>query len=164
MGRLLALFIVVPAVELALLIEIGSRIGTPATLALIVVTGAIGATLARAQGLAVLRELQQQLEQGELPAGVLVDGLMVLLAAALLVTPGVLTDVVGFSCLVPGFRNLIKGLAQQRFEQAVRDKRIHFTTVRGDSGPIDPFSRDEPIDVTDRGEDARDPRDPRTLH
>lgn len=164
MGRLLLLFIVVPAVELALLIEIGGRIGTPATLALIVVTGAIGATLARAQGLAVLRELQQQLERGELPAGILVDGLMVLLAAALLVTPGVLTDIVGFSCLVPGFRNLIKGLAQQRFEQAVREKRIHFTTFGGQADPRDTFSVDEPVDVTELGEDERGPGNGRTLH
>jgi UPF0716 protein FxsA len=164
MGRLLLLFIAVPAIELALLIEIGSRIGTPATLGLIVVTGAIGATLARAQGLAVLRDLQQQLERGELPAGVLVDGLMVLLAAALLVTPGVLTDVVGFSCLVPRFRNLVKRKVQQRFERAVREKRVDFTVFHGDLGPQDAFSHDEEIDVTERGEHQLRPTDRRTLH
>ena len=164
MGRLLLLFIVVPAVELALLIEIGSRIGTLATLGLIVVTGAIGATLARSQGLAVLRELQQQLESGELPAGILVDGLLVLLAAALLVTPGVLTDIVGFSCLVPRFRNLVKRLVQERFEKAVREKRVNFTVFGGGTAPEDAFPRAEPIDVTDRGEHERSPTDGRTLH
>ena len=185
MGRLLLLFIVVPAVELALLIEIGARIGTPATLALIVVTGAIGASMARAQGLSVLRDLQGQLESGQLPAGVLVDGLMVLVAAALLVTPGVLTDVVGFSCLVPGFRSWVKRRLQQSFERAVREKRVHFSVFGSDGahGPDNPFSgggvqgpgspfgsggspfgQDEPIDVTDRGEDERSDRDRRTLH
>jgi UPF0716 protein FxsA len=154
MGRLLLLFIAVPAAELALLIEIGGRIGTPATLALIVVTGILGASLARQQGLAVLGELQVRLQKGELPASTLVDGLLVLLAAALLVTPGVLTDAVGFLCLAPSFRGWLKRQLQARFERAVAEQKIHV------SGWDDtPFSTgSEPRDITDRGQDER------TLH
>ena len=124
-GRLLLLFIIVPAVELALLIEVGSRIGTPATLGLIVATGVVGAALARSQGLSVLGQVQRDLAEGRLPAGALVDGAIILVAGALLMTPGILTDAFGFLCLLPGLRHLIKRVLWRRFESAVRDQRIH---------------------------------------
>ena len=124
MGRLLLLFIIVPAVELALLIEVGSRIGTLATLGLIAATGVVGAALARSQGLSVLRQVQRDLAEGRLPAGALVDGAIILVAGALLMTPGILTDALGFFCLLPGFRHLIKRVLWRRFESAVRDQRI----------------------------------------
>lgn len=124
MGRLLLLFIVLPAVELALLIEIGSRIGTLETLALIAATGVVGAALARRQGLGVLRRLQQETAAGRLPADSLLDGVFVLVAGALLVTPGVLTDVFGLLCLVPAFRRRAKAALWRRFERAVREERV----------------------------------------
>ena len=124
MGRLLLLFVVVPAVELALLIEIGSRIVTAATLGIIAATGVIGAALARRQGLGVLQRLQQETSQGRLPADPLVDGAFLLVAGALLVTPGVLTDLVGFLCLVPGFRTIVKREVRRRFERAVQEGRV----------------------------------------
>ena len=127
MARLLLLFIAVPALELALLIEIGSRIGTLATLGLIVATGAAGAALVRRQGLGVLREIQQQVAEGRLPAESLVDGLFILVAGALLVTPGVLTDAFGLLCLVPAFRRVAKGLLWRRLERAIREKRVQMT-------------------------------------
>ncbi len=154
--RLFLLFIVLPAVELALLIEIGRYAGTLATLALIVVTGALGAAMARHQGLRVLADVQRELAEGRLPAGSMVDGVLILLAAAVLVTPGVLTDAFGFLCLTPGFRSLVKREMLRRFERAVEEQRVHFQ-VRGHpprpgggSGPI--------IDVTPSSDD--DPRDP----
>ncbi len=125
MARLLLLFVVLPAVELSLLIELGSRIGTAATLGLIVVTGMVGASLARRQGLAVLGHLQSEVAAGQLPAGSLVDGVLILLAAALLVTPGIVTDAVGFLCLVPAFRSLAKRELLRRLERAVRERRLH---------------------------------------
>jgi len=105
MGRLLLLFILLPAAELALLIEFGSRFGTLHTLILIVLTGIVGASLARSQGLGVMGEIQQEVAAGRLPTNSLVDGVIILVAAALLVTPGILTDAFGFLCLLPAFRN-----------------------------------------------------------
>jgi UPF0716 protein FxsA len=140
MANLLLLFIVVPAVELALLVEVGSRIGTLATLAIIVATGVLGAALARQQGLRTLRAIQDELTRGELPAGSLVDGVIILLAGALLITPGILTDAVGFLCLVPRLRDVAKRTLQRRFERAIRDQQIHVTTQgfdeSGRGGPI----------------------------
>jgi UPF0716 protein FxsA len=123
MAKLLLLFILVPAIELILLIKLGGMIGILATIAIIVVTGALGATLARWQGLGVLRNVQNELARGGLPTGSLVDGVIILLAAALLMTPGFLTDLVGFSCLVPGFRSVLKRAAWKRLESAVKEGR-----------------------------------------
>ena len=152
MFRLLLLFIALPAAELALLIEIGTRVGTAATLGLIVVTGIVGASLARQQGLRVIGTLQQELTEGRLPATSLVDGLMILVASALLVTPGILTDAVGFALLVPSFRRLVRGLLMRRFERAVREQRVHVhfaDTGFATTGAADaPGAREPIIDVT----------------
>ncbi len=125
MGKLLLLFVIVPAIELALLIQVGIHLGTWPTLALIVFTGIVGAYLARMQGLAVLTRAQEQMSRGELPAGSLVDGVMILVAGALLMTPGILTDAVGFSLLVPALRNRIKEVVLTRFRKAVEENRVH---------------------------------------
>jgi UPF0716 protein FxsA len=86
-----------------------------------------------------LRQVQRELAEARLPAGALVDGAIIVVAGALLMTPGVLTDALGFLCLLPGFRNLIKRALWRRFESAVRDQRIHVSIyadgVEGHSRP-----------------------------
>ncbi len=121
MGRLLVLFILVPAVELLLLIELGGLIGPLLTVGIIVVTGVAGASLARWQGLSVLRQVQRDMAGGQLPAGALVDGVIILIAGALLMTPGFLTDIVGFLALVPGVRRVVKRALRARFERSIRE-------------------------------------------
>ncbi len=152
MGRLLLLFIALPAIELALLIQIGQRIGTGETIGLIVLTGIAGAAMARSQGLRVLSEVQERLGRGEVPADSLVDGLMILVASALLITPGVLTDVIGFLCLVPGVRRLVKRDVMRRLEKAVREQKVQVRVHRapGARPSSDPFGseRRPVIDVT----------------
>ncbi|MEE8580559.1 MAG: FxsA family protein [Myxococcota bacterium] len=153
MLRLLLLFIGLPALELALLIEIGSRIGTGATLGLILVTGAIGASLARGQGLALIAEVRRELAEGRLPAASLVDGLLILIAAAVLVTPGVLTDAFGFLCLVPAFRAWVKRELLRRLERAVADGRVE-VSMHGEVFGSPFRGADPPMrDVTPKRED-----------
>ncbi len=136
MARLLALFVLLPALELALLIEIGSRIGTLATLALIALTGAIGASLARQQGLGVLNQMRGQSAQGRIPAAPVVDGVLILLAGALLITPGVLTDAFGFFCLIPACRRLLKSYLKRRLQRAVQQGNVWVSVdMRGDTNP-----------------------------
>ncbi len=120
MGKLLFLFIAVPAVELILLIKLGGLIGLLPTVAIIFVTGALGATLARWQGLSVLHQIQTQMAQGQLPANALFDGVIILLAGALLLTPGFLTDIVGFLSLVPNVRNMFKRAIRKRIEKSIQ--------------------------------------------
>ncbi len=112
--RLLALFTIVPLVELFVIIEIGTRIGAVPTVLLVVVTGAAGAWLTRQQGFTVLRRLQYETGSGQLPGDVLIDGLMVLLGGMTLLTPGFITDVVGLSLLIPGTRALWRRLILDR--------------------------------------------------
>lgn len=131
MGRLALLFVLVPAVELAVLIEIGGWIGTPATFLLIVVTGIAGAILARAQGVRVLRDVQRELDAGRLPGAALVDGAIVLVSAALLLTPGVLTDAVGLLGLIPPARARLRRLLWRSFERAVRERRVELEVYDG---------------------------------
>lgn len=132
MGRLLLLFILVPAIELALLIELGRHIGTLPTLGLVAATGVLGASLARLQGLGVFRQMQSELAAGRLPANSIVDGVIILLAGAMLITPGILTDTFGFLLLVPAFRRVVKRALWQRLRRAVREGRANVTM---DFGP-----------------------------
>jgi UPF0716 protein FxsA len=106
--RLLALFISIPVIELYLFLLIGARIGVLATLAIIVITGILGASLSRAQGLKTLVRYQQALAEGRLPHREVIEGLMILAAGVLLLTPGFLTDAIGFALLVPAIRDAVR--------------------------------------------------------
>ncbi|MBT4485360.1 MAG: FxsA family protein [Candidatus Latescibacteria bacterium] len=127
-AKLLLLFIMVPLVELFLLIEIGSQIGTISTLTIIVLTGILGAFLARRQGIGVLIQIRTEIANGRLPATQLADGIIILLAGAVLITPGVLTDALGFLCLIPASRKIIKKMLWRWLESAIHDGRIAFRT------------------------------------
>jgi UPF0716 protein FxsA len=124
MIKILALFIILPAVELAVLIEVGRHIGILATLALIVTTGVLGAYLARSQGLAVLRQMRVETAAGRLPAEPLVDGVIILLAGAVLLTPGFLTDIAGFLCLIPAFRRMVKAMLWRKLNRMAQQQRF----------------------------------------
>ena len=109
-GRMLLLFVFLPMVELYLLIMLGARIGPMPTIGLIVLTGIIGATLARQQGLSTLAKIQNELKQGRAPTQELVEGAMIVVGGLVLLTPGILTDIFGFAMMVPGIR---RSLAKQ---------------------------------------------------
>lgn len=104
--RLLLLFIAVPLIELMLLFRIGARIGPYQTIGLILLTGIVGAWLARREGFRTLAQIQRDLARGVMPGEAMLQGAMILVAGALLVTPGVLTDLLGFSVLFPPMRSL----------------------------------------------------------
>ncbi len=131
MGKLLLLFIAVPTIELVLLLKIGSMIGILPTVAVILITGVLGAGLARLQGLSVLGQLQAEMGTGRLPAGPMVDGAIILVAAALLMTPGFLTDIFGFLCLTPATRSVMKRLMWARFERAVKKGNLNIYVSSG---------------------------------
>lgn len=108
MGYLLfAIFLGVPLVEIALFILIGGQIGVLATVAAVVLTAVAGAVLVRHQGLATLQKAQRELDHERIPAGALGEGLAILLAGALLLTPGFFTDAIGFALLCPPLRRLL---------------------------------------------------------
>ena len=100
----LFIFIVVPIIEMWLLIEVGSVIGAFNTIALVFVTAILGAALLRQQGLDTLLRVNQRIEDGGLPAAEIIEGLLLAVGGALLLTPGFVTDFIGFVCLLPWSR------------------------------------------------------------
>ncbi len=104
---LFIIFLLVPLLEIYLLIEIGSQIGAIATIALVLFTAALGVFLLRLQGLATITKVRNSVDQGELPAVALLEGLLLLIAGALLLTPGFFTDFIGFLFLTPQVRSHI---------------------------------------------------------
>lgn len=124
LGYLILLFIAVPIVELGLLIKVGQYIGVGYTLAIVIVTGVTGAYLAKLQGLLTLRRIQEDINQGRMPADRLFDGLLILCSGLLLLTPGFITDIIGFMGLIPFTRNLFKRWLRQRIEKMIAKGRI----------------------------------------
>ncbi len=120
LGRLVLLFLLTPAVELGLLIQVHQLIGFGPTIGLIIATGIAGSYLARREGINTWRRLNERLNAGDLPGTELVDGVIILLAGALLVTPGVLTDVIGFLGLIPPTRALIRKVLMRRFKSKMK--------------------------------------------
>jgi len=127
MLKLFALFTVVPLVELALLLKLGSLIGVFDTILLIVFTGAAGAILARTAGIQCLFTVRRQLQSGIFPADELCSGLLILIAGAFLITPGLITDCAGFSLLVPAVRSVIIKKLRASLGKKMAGARIVYT-------------------------------------
>ncbi|RKZ87937.1 MAG: exlusion protein FxsA [Candidatus Parabeggiatoa sp. nov. 1] len=113
---LLLLFIIVPILEIYLLITVGSFIGVLPTVLLVILTAILGTYLLRIQGLATMQKMQNTLQQGQLPAEALFEGILLLLGGALLLTPGFFTDTVGFMCLIPSVRQYLVHWLHQRLQ------------------------------------------------
>lgn len=119
MPILLILFISIPFIELALLVKLGEQIGFWPTILLQIGTGIAGATLARWQGWWVWKKVQLDLAQGRMPAADMIDGILILLAGLVMLTPGLLTDAIGFLLLIPPTRLIFKAWLVGRFERKV---------------------------------------------
>jgi UPF0716 protein FxsA len=131
--KLVLLFTLVPALEIYILIRVGALIGPLNTLLTIVLTGILGAYYARRQGFRIIRRIRQKLEEGDLPGNELVNGFMLLLGGALLLTPGFLTDLLGLSSIYPPTREVLK-----RVVKAYLNRKIKQGEIRAHKGPFMP--------------------------
>ncbi len=181
LGRLFMLFILVPMVELLLLIQLGQMVGLLPTLGLIVLTGAMGAMLARREGFRAFSRFSETMARGELPADAALDGLAILVGGAFLLTPGIMTDLVGFSLLLPpiraGFKRRLVASARRRMEAgALRMQVYGFENWQNqgmwdapqagpDGGPPGPGADGDPHRYGPSHPGAQDPRslDPREI-
>jgi len=146
--RLLILFILIPLVELVLLTVVAGRIKWPATILLVVLTGAWGWYLARSQGLSILAKIKSEMASGRVPTAELVDGLLVLIGGIVLLTPGLLTDLVGFSLMIPGFRAILRERLKAKFAAQIGNFKMHpfgGQTMRPEDEPSK--ENDDVIDV-----------------
>ena len=114
--KLFLAFTIIPIIEIYLLIEIGSMFGALTAVALVILTGFLGAFLARLQGLQTLYRIQESLREGRMPSGELLDALLIGIAGLVLLTPGFLTDSAGFLLLIPATRNAIKNWLRRQIE------------------------------------------------
>ncbi len=152
--RLFILFTLVPLLELSLLIKIGGYIGVWNTIALVVITGILGAALARHQGIKTFAGIRHELQVGRLPGDRLIDALLILVAGALLITPGVITDVAGLLLLFGPTRGVVRRHLKTRFRAHIQ--MSGFTTVdfRQDDGFIDVEAteggHESPVDQMDQ--------------
>ncbi|SFJ12626.1 UPF0716 protein FxsA [Halobacillus dabanensis] len=125
MFRWLLLFIlIVPALEIGVLIWTGNWIGPIWVILLIILTGVLGAWLAKKQGLETIRNFQQSVQYGQMPQDTLLDGACILVGGAVLLTPGFITDAIGFLLLIPATRLPIKRFLRSAIQKAMQKGTI----------------------------------------
>jgi UPF0716 protein FxsA len=147
MFRLALLFILWPIVEFYLLIQIGRATSAWTALAIVILTGVVGAALAKREGLKTYHRIRQELAAGQIPGDHLVDALIILVAGVLLITPGLISDTVGIALLVPHFRRLVREYLKRRF-------KARFTVMQF-GRPGRPRPTDDIIDVEVREIDRK---------
>ena len=113
-GVLVLLFLVVPLAELYVIIQVGQSFGALNTIGLLIVISLVGGWLVKREGMGVWRRFQRQVGSGTVPGKEIADGVMILFAGALLMTPGFLTDVLGISLLLPPVRAVIRGVLMKQ--------------------------------------------------
>ena len=131
-GRLALLFVVVPLVELVLLIQMGRWVGFWPTITVVVFTGVAGAWLTRMEGLRTIWRLRDDLANGRIPGQAIMDGMAVIAGGSLLLTPGILTDMVGFGLLFPTTRRLIQRRFMARLERRIQESVVHVSMSGGE--------------------------------
>jgi UPF0716 protein FxsA len=120
------ILLLTPLLELFLLLQVGRYLGVWPTVALVFITGIVGVFLAQSQGLSLLSRLQSRLIKGELPTDDLYEGLFILLGGILLLTPGLITDTLGFLLLLPASRMRVKGWLEKKLRQCLDQGQIFF--------------------------------------
>ena len=116
---LAVLFLVVPLAELYVIIQVGQAIGVLDTLGLLILISVVGAWLAKREGLGVLRRIQRSIDAGRVPGTELVDGFLILLAGALMLTPGFLTDILAIFLLLPPSRAVVRRQLRRAFARRI---------------------------------------------
>jgi UPF0716 protein FxsA len=151
-GVLLVLFLILPIVELYVIVQVGQSIGVLPTLALLILLSVAGAWLVKREGLGVWVRFRSQVERGALPTNELLDGILILLAGALMLAPGFVTDAVGILLLIPPSRAVVRSLLSRRFRA-----RLDAATAAGFRGPGGTFVYGRVYDVEHVG-DVTPPR------
>lgn len=123
--KLVLLFTTVPLVELYLLFQIAQLTSWLWTFMLVIATGMAGAYLAKSEGKGILGRIQMELSQGRIPGEELVNGLCVLVGGVLLLTPGIITDILGFTLIIPDTRNLYKKYLKRKFADMIRRGNVN---------------------------------------
>ncbi len=125
-AKLVILFLIVPVTELYILIEVGKKIGSLTTIGVIILTGTIGAYLVKSQGFMILRKIQNDLNEGIMPGDSLIQGAIILAGGILLLTPGFVTDILGFIFLMPVSRNIVKKYLLKWLKGKIKEDNFYY--------------------------------------
>ena len=121
--KLFLAFTLIPFCEIYLLIKIGNHLGAFNTILVVIITGFLGAYLARLQGIKTMMRVRESLNRGELPAEEMLDALLIFIAGIVLLTPGFITDVAGIGILIPNTRAWFKHRLRRKFDQWISENR-----------------------------------------
>ena len=132
LGFLLLLFIALPIAELWILVQLGQAVGFWLTLAIVLGTGALGAALARSQGLKVVTAVQRELAAGRVPHRQVLDGMAILVGGTLLLTPGLISDLGGLALLFPPTRRLLQAAVRRWLQRQVETGAVRLSVLRWD--------------------------------
>ena len=137
--KLLILFVVLPLLDLWLLFTLADgMVSYSVTVGVVVATGIVGASLAKRQGLAAWKNFNAELGRGALPADAMLDGVLILLAGAVLITPGLITDAIGLALLVPPLRRVVRRRLIARLASKIQVQSVASPHFPGSAGPIPP--------------------------
>ena len=123
--KLFLAFTIIPVLEIYLLIKLGTVLGALNTVIIVILTGILGAALARFEGLNTMIRIKEGLSRGEMPAEGMLDALLILIAGIVLLTPGFLTDIAGLSILIPQMRILLKRWLRKKFDGWVQGQQVN---------------------------------------
>jgi UPF0716 protein FxsA len=125
-NKLLILFVIVPVTELYILIEVGKKIGGLTTIGIIILTGIIGAYLVKGQGFMILKKIQSDLNEGIIPGDSLIQGAIILAGGIFLLTPGFVTDIIGFIFLIPVSRRVVKKYLLKWLKRKIKEGNFYY--------------------------------------
>jgi UPF0716 protein FxsA len=123
--KLFLIFTLIPVIELSLLIKVGSYIGVMNTVLIVILTALAGAYMVRSEGISVITRIQRNMQEGIFPGDEMISGIMILMAGALLLTPGFFTDIIGFLMVIPVSREFIKGLVKEYIKKHMSSDDIY---------------------------------------
>ena len=157
------LFLTIPLIEIALFIAIGDKIGLLATIAIVIATGVIGAGVISRQGLAVIETMQKDMDAGNLPVRPVLDGVMLIAAALLMITPGFFTDALGLVLAIPSARHFAAGLLQRFVKLRQATTYYEYRSYEADRQPRRPDGGGPVIEgeIVDDQEEPRENDPPR---
>ena len=154
LGRLILLFTIVPIVELFILIQIGNEIGVLNTVLIVFITGVVGAVLAKSEGRQIIGNIKKDMAMGKMPADELINGFCVLIGGAMLLTPGIITDVFGFSLVIPFTRIFLIKSIKLKIKTMISEGTVNvyykgqkgFGKKNGKTGDKETFHREQGFD------------------
>ena len=127
LSKLIALFVFVPIAELFVLLELGKRIGVYLTIGLVIITGITGAYLVKHQGFYVLYKIKSQINDDIVPTDSLLEGLLILIGGVFLITPGIMTDIIGFLLIIPQSRFIVLKYLKKWLILKIRKHHIYYS-------------------------------------